>query len=160
MEECGTTNTISKEIIEKSEEGVKEQAQKRFEAWVDNNNQPAIAPLESSNRSISPELPEPPLILPPLEDPSVILTSPEFLPKTKIHSDKSKIYIPMYCSTASGKFGIAKCSKICKKSNLGEATLFASKANQQHILKKILNGEVAKRLEKCRIFFKNVDFSL
>ena len=112
MEECGTTTTkaiISKEIIEKSEEveGVKkEQAQKRVEAWVDNNNQPEaiIAPppppaalLEScnSNRSISPELPEPPLILPPLEDPSVILTSPEFLPKTKIHSDKSKIYIPI-----------------------------------------------------------------
>ena len=60
MEECGTTKTISKEIIEKSEEGVKEQAQKRVEAWVDNNNQPAIiAPaLESSNRSISLELPK------------------------------------------------------------------------------------------------------
>ena len=131
MEECGTTKKISKEIIEKSEEGVKEQAQKRVEAWVDNNNQPAIAPLESSNnRSISPELPEPPLILPPLEDPSVILTSPEFLPKTKIHSDKSKIYI--VCST-SWKFGIAHCFKICKKKwNLGKpvATLFASKAKR------------------------------
>ena len=123
MEECGTTTTkaiISKEIIEKSEEveGVKkEQAQKRVEAWVDNNNQPAIAPLESSNRSISPELPEPPLILPPLEDPSVILTSPEFLPKTKIHSDKSKIYIlcRVLVVVHSGKFGIAQCFKICKK---------------------------------------------
>ena len=125
MEECGTTNTISKEIIEKSEEGVKEQAQKRVEAWVDNNNQPEaiIAPpppptalLESnnSNRSISPELPEPPLILPPLEDPSVILTSPEFLPKTKIHSDKSKIYI--VCRLVhSGEFGIAQFFQICKK---------------------------------------------
>ena len=117
MEECGTTNTISKEIIEKSEEGVKEQAQKRVEAWVDNNNQPAIAPLESSNRSISPELPEPPLILPPLEDPSVILTSPEFLPKTKIHSDKSKIYIVcrVLVVVHSGKFGIAQFFQICKK---------------------------------------------
>ena len=117
MEECGTTNTISKEIIEKSEEGVKEQAQKRVEAWVDNNNQPAIAPLESSNRSISPELPEPPLILPPLEDPSVILTSPEFLPKTKIHSDKSKIYIVcrVLVVVHSGKFGIAQFFQICRK---------------------------------------------
>ena len=135
MEECGTTTTkaiISKEIIEKSEEveGVKkEQAQKRVEAWVDNNNQPeaiiapppppAVALLEScnSNRSISPELPEPPLILPPLEDPSVILTSPEFLPKTKIHSDKSKIYIVFRVLVVvhSGKFGIAQCFKICKK---------------------------------------------
>ena len=132
MEECGTTTTkaiISKEIIEKSEEveGVKkEQAQKRVEAWVDNNNQPeaiiappppTVALLEScnSNRSISPELPEPPLILPPLEDPSVILTSPEFLPKTKIHSDKSKIYIVCRVLVHSGKFGIAQCFKICKK---------------------------------------------
>ena len=134
MEECGTTTTkaiISKEIIEKSEEveGVKkEQAQKRVEARVDNNNQPeaiiappppTVALLEScnSNRSISPELPEPPLILPPLEDPSVILTSPEFLPKTKIHSDKSKIYIlcRVLVVVHSGKFGIAQCFKICKK---------------------------------------------
>ena len=134
MEECGTTTTkaiISKEIIEKSEEveGVKkEQAQKRVEAWVDNNNQPeaiiappppTVALLEScnSNRSISPELPEPPLILPPLEDPSVILTSPEFLPKTKIHSDKSKIYIVcrVLVVVHSGKFGIAQFFQICRK---------------------------------------------
>ena len=137
MEECGTTTTkaiISKEIIEKSEEveGVKkEQAQKRVEAWVDNNNQPeaiiappppppAVALLEScnSNRSISPELPEPPLILPPLEDPSVILTSPEFLPKTKIHSDKSKIYIVcrVLVVVHSGKFGIAQFFQISRNS--------------------------------------------
>ena len=64
VEECGPTTIIS---VEKSQ-GVKEQAQKRVQEWV---NQPT---LESTH-------------LPPLEDPSIILTSPEF-PQKK--SDKSK----------------------------------------------------------------------
>ena len=70
-QECGTL-AVSNSSLEKSQAAnTKEQAQKRVQEWV---NQPHEQVEESCSNN--------PTVLPPLEDPSIILTSPEF-PKKK-----------------------------------------------------------------------------